>query len=221
MSNALQTPPENDALSQSNWFSVGLNRLRLKMGASSRQFAIFGLLLLVAGTLWARPAAVLLWHRLRIITGMPRMALADEDPEEIVKAHVIAPERLDVGRPVYLDDTLQRDPFKKRGDRSVTRSSTTSESVNPSVARKATERAERITTAASKIRLSGTAKGLGTALLNGRARQIGQGFVVGEFTFRLLEVRTGVVVLEGVFPDEEQVYQFRLDRDGAEPLVSE
>lgn len=221
MSNNLQDRTDNEVRHSSHWFFVGLNKIRMKTGASPRQFAIFGLLLMVAGGLWARPAAVLMWHRLRIITGMPRMALADEDPEEVVQAQIDVPDRLDFGKPVYLDDVLERDPFKRRVVATAFSKNSMNETVRQNRDKNATERGERIAAAASTIQLSGTAKGLGTALLNGRVRQIGQGFTVGEFTFTLAEVQTGAVVLEGVFSDGDQVYRFQLDRNGADPLLSE
>ena len=38
-------------------------------------------LIAAAGIMMARPAGMLLWHRLRIITGMPRMAIANPSPD--------------------------------------------------------------------------------------------------------------------------------------------
>ena len=82
-----------------------------RMGASRRQFGILALLLVVACTFWARPAGMLIWHRLRIVTGMPRMAVANEDPDVLAQVDFDPPELIDAGRKVELDDTLVRDPF--------------------------------------------------------------------------------------------------------------
>ena len=90
--------------------SSRLERIRLRIGASRGQFATLCLLLIIGGTVIARPAGMLLWHRLRIITGMPRMAVATSDPAEVAQADPI-PDRIDPGRPVVLDDFLVRDPF--------------------------------------------------------------------------------------------------------------
>ena len=86
-------------------------RLRLRLGASHRQFMVFGLLVLTGGVMMARPAGMLLWHRLRIISGMPRTAIADQDPKIIAAqtGPVFAP--VSEGREIQLDVSLLRDPF--------------------------------------------------------------------------------------------------------------
>ena len=83
------------------------------------------------------------------------MALADEDPEEIAKAKSETPEQLDVGRPVDLDKVLRRDPFKRRSSESFDRSSLTRDTGSAASLTMATERAERITSAATSLEASG------------------------------------------------------------------
>ena len=221
MNNGSRDIRDVDSPEKTNRFSSGMHKLRQKLGASPRQFAIFGFLLLIVAGLWARPAATLLWHRLRIITGMPRMAVADDDPEEIAKADFNTPEPLDVGRPVELDVILRRDPFKKRSSGVQHAASADSGTASELSAEMETERLERVTLAASSIRLSGTARGLGTALLNDRARVLGESFDVTGLSFRLVEVGTGSVVLEGALPGEDSIHRFRLDRTGAQLISGE
>ena len=57
----------------------------------------------------ARPAGMLLWHRLRIITGMPRMAVANPEPRQAMPSSGAG--RLGAPRFLELDSRLARDPF--------------------------------------------------------------------------------------------------------------
>ncbi|MCH2144306.1 MAG: hypothetical protein MK082_04060 [Phycisphaerales bacterium] len=195
--------------------------LRIRCGASRRQFAVFALLTMVAATLWARPAGLLIWHRLRIITGMPRMAIANEDPKLVAEAGGERPEALDAGRPVRLDVDLRRDPFLQPGsvrtvvllddgDRGVL---DVPESPEPAFL--------QMVPIVETIRLSGTAKGLGTAVLDGRARLLGSRFEKDGLTFTLREVRSSAVLLDVSRPDAEEVFTFILDRGGARILAEE
>ena len=202
-------------------FSSVLATIRRKLGASPRQLMIFGLLLAVAGTMWARPAATLLWHRLRIITGMPRMAVADEDPELVADAGEQGPERLDAGEAVELDEILHRDPFKRTSTFTMMTVAGSSETGSGGMREVRELDPDSLVSIASNIRLTGTAKGLGTALLDGRARAIGDHHEAGGALFRLAEVMTGVVILETTSKDGTVTYRFQLDKSGAKALSSD
>ena len=52
--------------------------------------------------MWARPAGLLIWNRLRIITGMPRMAIADQDPKML--------DRVETQLRILNLQMLQKDP---------------------------------------------------------------------------------------------------------------
>jgi hypothetical protein len=143
------------------------------------------------------------------------MAVADDDPELLADRGPAGPDRLDAGRAVLLDTVLFRDPFERRSNWSGSLTGHRTNSGSTASATDATASARQLIAAASSIRLTGTAKGLGTALLDGRARAIGDPHEAGGFTFRLVEVFTGLVVLETGSADEGDVQRFQLDRNGA------
>ena len=185
-----------------------------RMGASRRQFGILALLLVVACTFWARPAGMLIWHRLRIVTGMPRMAVANEDPDVLAQVDFDPPELIDAGRKVELDDTLVRDPFladESSGDGGevVAGNEGSDTGLDPDA------HIQLLTGLTAQIRLSGTSRGLGSAVLNGRVSVLNAEFHTGDVDYRLLEVRSGAVVLEVSLPDAEQWFRFLLNREGA------
>ncbi|HAW95588.1 MAG TPA: hypothetical protein DCX60_04860 [Phycisphaerales bacterium] len=200
-----------------------LERLRVRLGASNRQFMVFGLLLLTGGVMMARPAGMLLWHRLRIISGMPRTAIADQDPK-IVSAHT-APtfEPVSEGRRIELDATLVRDPFDRPFSDTVSRVTTLesdpqgSSALRPELAVDQSRLIETI----SSIRLTGTAKGLGTALVDGTVRTVGTRFEVSEYTFELIGVEAGAIRLEVVENTVFGGWRCIVDRDGATLLAEE
>ena len=198
-----------------------LERIRLRIGASRGQFATLCLLLIIGGTVIARPAGMLLWHRLRIITGMPRMAVATPDPTEVAQADPI-PDRIDPGRPVVLDDFLVRDPFSapmpSESDILAARAPENATGVDRDVRVELDHAVDRVLKAASLIRLSGTANGLGTALLDGAVRRQGDSLTSGTITFTLREVRSGEVVLEHVPIGGQGGFELLLTRSGARLL---
>ena len=79
----------------------------------------------------------------------------------------------------------------------------------------------RLVDAVSSIRLTGTAKGLGTALVDGSVRSIGTRFVVSDYTFQLTDVNAGVIHLEVVENDVFNGWRCIVDREGAMLLPSE
>ena len=86
-------------------------RLGTLLRSTRARYALLGLTFAVAGLMIARPAGMLLWHRLRIITGMPRMAVANPEPR-------LATTSPGAGRPdatgsLELDARLVRDPFSE------------------------------------------------------------------------------------------------------------
>ena len=57
-----------------------LKRCWAHLTADRRKFRAFGLLLAVAVVLWAKPVGLLLWARIKIITNIPRTAIAEDEP---------------------------------------------------------------------------------------------------------------------------------------------
>ncbi len=187
-----------------------------KIGASRRQFGIFALLLAVACTFWARPAGMLIWHRLRIVTGMPRMAIANEDPDVLASVDVPEPDMIDAGREVRLDQNLLRDPFLPGSAGDEQGGFRAGGANGPEFDSEA--RIQALAERASGIRLSGTSRGLGTAVLDGRVTVLGAESKTQEIDYRLVEVRSGSVVIDVSVPGEEQWFRFLLDREGAFPV---
>ncbi len=200
-----------------------LERIRLRLGASHRQFMVFGLLVLTGGVMMARPAGMLLWHRLRIISGMPRTAIADQDPEIVAARTSPMFETVSEGRSIRLDVSLVRDPFESPIFQSVQiATATTGESEDPSVSSPIVSHEQsRLVGALSSIRLTGTAKGLGTALINGSVRSVGSRFEVSEYTFQLTTVDAGSIQLEVVENPLFKGWRCIVGREGATLLHSE
>ena len=85
------------------------DRLGTLLKSTRTRHVLLGLTLVVAGCMIARPAGMLLWHRLRIITGMPRMAVANPEPRQAMPSSGAG--RLGAPRFLELDSRLARDPF--------------------------------------------------------------------------------------------------------------
>ena len=198
-------------------------RLRVRLGASQRQFMVFGLLVLTGGVMMARPAGMLLWHRLRIISGMPRTAIADQDPKIIAAQTGPDFEPVSEGRVIQLDVSLLRDPFDTpslQPVQVVTALENDSLVASAPSARISPEQS-RLVDAISSIRLTGTAKGLGTALVDGSVRSIGARFDVSDYTFQLTSVHAGAIHLKVVENPVFNGWRCIVDREGAILLPSE
>ena len=200
-----------------------MERLRVRLGASNRQFMVFGLLLLTAGVMMARPAGMLLWHRLRIISGMPRTAIADQDPKIVAARTAPTFEPVYEGRRIRLDSELFRDPFDRPPSETVSQVTTVASDLQERGALPPGDMADRsrLIETISGIRLTGTAKGLGTALVNGSVRTVGTHFEVSEYTFKLIAVETGVIRLEVVENAVFDGWRCVVGREGATLLPRE
>lgn len=198
-----------------------MDRTRKRFGASRKQFAIFSLLTMVAATMWARPAGLLIWNRLRIITGMPRMAIANEDPQAVAQADITLPNALEAGRSVFLEERLRRDPFTTGGD--ADSDGLTPGPDAPTVIEDSDLDAEkaRLLDAVAAMRLNGSGAGLATAILDNRARVVGRAFESDGLRFRLLEVRSNAVLIEASVAGGGDWYAFLLERSGATPVLQD
>ncbi|MAB27968.1 MAG: hypothetical protein CMJ53_01580 [Planctomycetaceae bacterium] len=198
-------------------------RLRVRLGASQRQFMVFGLLLLTGGVMMARPAGMLLWHRLRIISGMPRTAIADQDPKIIAAQTGPAFEPVSEGREIQLDVSLLRDPFDTPSLQPVQVVTTLDDEslITSAAPARISPEQSRLVEAISSIRLTGTAKGLGTALVDGSVRTIGTRFDVSDYTFQLIAVHAGAIHLEVVENPVFNGWRCIVNREGATLLPSE
>lgn len=200
-----------------------LERIRVRLGASHRQFMIFGLLLLTGGFMMARPAGMLLWHRLRIISGMPRTAIADQDPEIVAARSGPSLGPVNAGRAIQLDVSLIRDPFDSPAFQPVQVTTTSISDQSELIASNPLTSPEQssLVEVLSGMRLTGTAKGLGTALVDGSVRSIGSRFDVSEYTFELIAVDAGAIHLAVIGNPLFEGWRCIVDREGAMLLPSD
>ena len=209
---------------QSGWSLPScLERIRVGLGASHRQFMIFGLLLLTGGFMMARPAGMLLWHRLRIISGMPRTAIADQDPEIVAARSGPSLDPVNEGRAIQLDVSLIRDPFDSPAFQPVQVTTTSISDQSEVIASNPLTSPEQssLVEVLSGMRLTGTAKGLGTALVDGSVRAIGSRFDVSEYTFELIAVDAGAIHLAVIGNPLFEGWRCIVDREGAMLLPSD
>ena len=69
------------------------------------------------------------------------------------------------------------------------------------------------------IRLTGTAKGLGTALVDGTVRTVGTRFEVSDYTFELIDVEAGAIHLAVVENNVFGGWRCIVNREGATLLA--
>ena len=173
--------------------------------ASRRSTITSGLVLVVPVIALAQPLGLLLWARLRLLTTIPRTAMATEEPTRIAADPDLIrfPDLPDPG----LDPAFGRDPMHvspHHFPRSTPRSS--EPEVGPKSGVVSTEdeghearmMRERLASIVSGVRVQGLISDRGIALIDGRACRVGDQIPAGTegVEIRLLEVRTGSVVIE-------------------------
>ncbi len=184
--------------------SVRTRSGRVLRFASRRNTVLSALVLAIPMAALAQPLGLLLWARLRLLTTIPRTAMATEDPSRLAAVEVtLFPDLPESG----LDDLIERDPLRI-SPRHFPRS--TPSSSEPEVAPKSDSQSveeedrekqlvqERLASIVSEIRVQGLIPGRGVALIDGRACKVGDEVPtkVDGVTFRLLRVRMGSVVID-------------------------
>ena len=172
--------------------------------ASRRNTVLSGLVLAIPMAALAQPLGLLLWARLRLLTTIPRTAMATEDPSRLAVVEVpVFPDLPESG----LDEVIQRDPLRisPRHFPRATPSPKEPVVVPKSAAEEVEEEdrekqlmQERLASIVSEIHVQVLIPGRGVALIDGQACKVG-GEVptkVDGILFRLLEVRMGSVVIE-------------------------
>lgn len=171
--------------------------------ASKRNTVLSGLVLVIPMVALAQPLGLLLWARLRLLTTIPRTAMATEVSATFAAVEVPAfPDLPESG----LDEAIKRDPLRisPRHFPRATPSSVKPEVAPKSEAQEADEDQEkrlvqeRLASIVSEIRVQGLIPGRSVALIDGRACKVGDEVPtkVDGVSFRLLEVRMGSVVIE-------------------------
>ena len=185
--------------------SVRRQGVRLVRFGSRRSTITSGLVLAIPVAALAQPLGLLLWARLRLLTTIPRTAMATEEPTRIAADPGVVrfPDLPDTG----LDGVFKRDPmhvsphhFPRSTPLSLESAvwpKTEAESAEDE-GHEARMMRERLVSIVSSVRVQGLISDRGIALIDGRACRIGDEIPVGSegFEIRLLEVRTGSVVIE-------------------------
>ncbi|MDG2021302.1 MAG: hypothetical protein P8J59_05080 [Phycisphaerales bacterium] len=184
--------------------SVRTRSGRVLRFASRRNTVLSALVLAIPMAALAQPLGLLLWARLRLLTTIPRTAMATEDPSRLAAVEVpLFPDLPESG----LDDLIERDPLRisprhfPRSTPSSSEPEVVPKSDSQSVEEEDREKQlvqERLASIVSEIRVQGLIPGQGVALIDGRACKVGDEVPtkVDGVTFRLLRVRMGSVVID-------------------------
>lgn len=197
---------------------------RVVVRCCTRRTMLAGLALAVPIAALAQPLGLLLWARIRLLTSIPRTAMAIEE-ETMVAAEPVAP-----AFPDLPDNALPapglRDPFATSSRHFP--NSTIRQGLSESTPKSATGRADDEGRAASvvrdrlagivgRLRVQGLVPGRGVALIDGRVRRVGDSFPAGleGSMVRLVAVEQSKVVVE--CGDLE--FDIRLDGGGTGSVV--
>ena len=152
----------------------------------------------------AQPLGLLLWARMRILTSIPRTAMAVEE-EQVA---VVVPEFEDAFPDlpeVVFDAVPIRDPLAisslhfPRSSNSVPDPGFGPKSPSSPAEEDGAASADRarLASEAARLEVQGLMPGQGLALIDGRVRRVGEEFPgnVAQATFRLIEVRKSAIVV--------------------------
>jgi hypothetical protein len=186
------------AVAPSGWFDRARHAFR-----TDRRVRTLAFTLAVASVLWAKPMGLLLWARIKILTNIPRTAIADPGDGAPVlvrnRPDLAEPQELRVpGRPATdpfrIDDTAFPIPERpaETSPRGAKAAGGNAEEIDPSAVR---ERERAAMAAAFRVQAAG--EGMGIAVIDGRTVKVGQSIDGRDGTaFRLVAVRGEGVVLE-------------------------
>lgn len=185
-------------VASSSWFDRARTALR-----TDRRVRTLAFTAALASVLWAKPMGLLLWARLKILTNIPRTAIADPGDGAPVlvrnRPDLAEPQELRVpGRPstdpFRIDDTVFPAPERPaESSRTDPKGGTgNAEEVDPALVR---ERERAAMAAAFRVQAAG--EGMGIAVVDGRTVKVGQSIEGHDGTaFRLVEVRGEGIVLD-------------------------
>ena len=169
-----------------------------------REMVLALLVLAIPALAIAQPLGLLLWARMRILTSIPRTAMAVEG-EQVV---LVVPEFEDSfpdlpvttfeARPIRDPLSISSSHFPRSSNSTSDRgfgpkspSSRVDEDGAASLVR------DRLALVAARLEVQGLMPGQGLALINGRVRRVGEEFPgnVAQATFHLIEVRKSAIVV--------------------------
>jgi hypothetical protein len=189
-----------------------------------RRTVLAGLVLAVPIAALAQPLGLLLWARIRLLTSIPRTAMATESEEAVasVPAPPAFPDLPNADLPVPgLRDPLAISPRHfPRANRPQVLTETSPKSRLGTVddeKRAAAVLRERLAGVVGRLRVQGLVPGRGVALIDGRVRRIGESFpaTVDGTTVRLVAVEQSMVVVECGGLE----FDIRLDGGGTDSVV--
>jgi len=150
---------------------------------------------------WAKPMGLLLWARLRILTSIPKTAIADDPAKEAGKKEPAV--ELDAGLPGAGAAFIDPFSIERHTPRSPDNQTPSQPSIAPTQKRDegtaevpALEVFEAARRAAERFRLQSAGRGLSMAVIDGRTYRIGDALEGADgVKFVLLEVIEGAAVL--------------------------
>lgn len=170
----------------------------------SRRTAIT-FLMLFAVVAWAKPMGLLLWARIRILTSLPKTAIADETTlAENTPREPVAPSEFDSGlsaMPEVRTDPFRIDPhiFPKANPPAVVPPvpDIKPKTEGPSADETRREMSRAAGRAAERFRLQSAGRGLSMAVIDGRTYRVGEVLEGADgFRFTLVEVLEGAAIVE-------------------------
>ena len=180
--------------------------MRSFAGDAGRRRTILAVLVMVVPVAaLAQPLGLLLWARIKLLTSIPRTAMAVEESTVVADA---APIEMFPDLPMAAPETAEpRNPFRisalhfpSAGQNQVENGF---EDKSPSGEvdvedREASHRRERIASIATRLEVQGLMPGRGIALIGGRVLRVGESFPgdVDGTAFRLVSVEESSVVVE-------------------------
>ena len=188
-------------------------RRRVAVGAgrlARREVALAAVVLAIPLVALAQPLGLLLWARMRILTSIPRTAMATEEVERVANAPADLQVFPDLP-PVVPEPAVLRDPLEVSPDHFPRSTNSTSDrGIEPKSAPGTVEESGeaeesvrmRLVPVVSRLEVQGLMPGRGLAVIDGRVRRVGEEFDgnVAGASFLLVEVRKSVAVvrLEGL-----------------------
>jgi hypothetical protein len=180
-------------------------RLWIQLTADKRRFRALVTVMAVGMVLWAKPMGLFIWTRLRMVTSIPRTAMADEEAVLQAPSPTAQPPRV---QSITLDTLAVRDPFLVSEalfpkPTIATENDDQEEKSRPASADDPEEAERRLTNRlrdlASTLRLEALMSGLPLAVINGVTVRVGESIIPDESEsaeFRLIEIRSRSVILE-------------------------
>jgi hypothetical protein len=189
-----------------------------------RETLLGGLVLAVPLAALAQPLGLLLWARIRLLTSIPRTAMATEAEDTVasVTSPPAFPDLPDADLPIPgLRDPLAISPrhFPRANDPQGLTSASPKSGVGrvDDEERTAAVLRERLAGVVGRLRVQGLVPGRGVALIDGRVRRVGESFpaTVDGTTVRLVAVEQSMVVVECGGLE----FDIRLDGGGTDSVV--